>query len=317
MQNNSNQHRKVNTAQLGSDQFNTRSRAFTLIELLVVIAIIAILAAILFPVFAQAKAAAKQTVCLSNQKQVALAAVMYENDYDDTMCQVNSQTDGWAAPNPLPAGVPAGTQYIFQDWWGQDYSNPSGNPTDVTTLNNGLFQPYMKNTQIEACPSVGSYPAITSHLQAEEAGANLGYGLNTHLDYEPLSLVEFPAETIFSGDSVYIDTDPAYEFGDGPIAFIGSCIFPEYGLAFSGYDFITGSLQGRHGGGTVNVSWVDGHATSKHLDVAAYNTYSHFDATFAAQNTSTYIGGVLSKYPTNGTVLNDFYYYFVNKEEGY
>jgi prepilin-type N-terminal cleavage/methylation domain-containing protein/prepilin-type processing-associated H-X9-DG protein len=58
-------------------------RAFTLIELLVVIAIIAILAAILFPVFAQAKLAAKKTVDLSNLKQIDLAALMYANDYDD------------------------------------------------------------------------------------------------------------------------------------------------------------------------------------------------------------------------------------------
>jgi prepilin-type N-terminal cleavage/methylation domain-containing protein len=60
-----------------------RNRAFTLIELLVVIAIIAILAAILFPVFAQAKAAAKKTSSLSNVKQNDLAMIMYAGDYDD------------------------------------------------------------------------------------------------------------------------------------------------------------------------------------------------------------------------------------------
>jgi len=62
---------------------STQAKAFTLIELLVVIAIIAILAAILFPVFAQAKAAAKKTSSLSNIKQIGTAFQMYTNDYDD------------------------------------------------------------------------------------------------------------------------------------------------------------------------------------------------------------------------------------------
>ncbi|HEY3396282.1 MAG TPA: prepilin-type N-terminal cleavage/methylation domain-containing protein [Armatimonadota bacterium] len=69
-------------------------RGFTLIELLVVIAIIAILAAILFPVFARARAAAQKACCLSNEKQMQLAWIMYAQDYDNkaTLCGVGGQS---------------------------------------------------------------------------------------------------------------------------------------------------------------------------------------------------------------------------------
>lgn len=92
-------------------------RAFTLIELLVVIAIIAILAAILFPVFAQAKAAAKKSTCLSNVKQLSLGMIMYTSDYDDTYMQRLAGTN--------TAGV---------DHWVD------------------LVQPYVRNKQITQCP---------------------------------------------------------------------------------------------------------------------------------------------------------------------
>jgi prepilin-type N-terminal cleavage/methylation domain-containing protein len=87
----------------------SQHRAFTLIELLVVIAIIAILAAILFPVFAQAKMAAKKTAALSNIKQTALATTMYANDYDDTLPMQDSDPISgfpfWTAGSENPCGA--------------------------------------------------------------------------------------------------------------------------------------------------------------------------------------------------------------------
>jgi len=71
-----------------------RPRGFTLIELLVVIAIIATLAAILFPVFSRARAKARQNSCLSNQKQVSLALLMYADDWDEML------PPGWYEPSP-------------------------------------------------------------------------------------------------------------------------------------------------------------------------------------------------------------------------
>ena len=94
----------------------TNRRAFTLIELLVVIAIIAILAAILFPVFAQAREKARQTSCLSNVKQIMLGEMMYAQDYEET----HSFTWGWAP--------------TWEPWHQQ-------------------INPYIKNQNVWACPS--------------------------------------------------------------------------------------------------------------------------------------------------------------------
>jgi prepilin-type N-terminal cleavage/methylation domain-containing protein len=82
------------------------NKGFTLIELLVVIAIIAILAAILFPVFAQAREKARQTSCLSNCKQIGLSLQMYAQDYDETL------------PNAGPNWPGNGSNPIFKAGYG-------------------------------------------------------------------------------------------------------------------------------------------------------------------------------------------------------
>jgi prepilin-type N-terminal cleavage/methylation domain-containing protein/prepilin-type processing-associated H-X9-DG protein len=116
-----------------------RRNAFTLIELLVVIAIIAILAAILFPVFAQAREKARQSSCLSNMKNLALANLMYAQDYDETFC---------AQGEPR-----ADNAWGWQMTW------------IVHT------QPYMKNYQIVRCPS-------DSHAVPDWSGPMYSYVAN-------------------------------------------------------------------------------------------------------------------------------------------
>jgi prepilin-type N-terminal cleavage/methylation domain-containing protein/prepilin-type processing-associated H-X9-DG protein len=118
---------------------NSTNKGFTLIELLVVIAIIAILAAILFPVFAQAREKARGISCLSNFKQVGLGIEMYKQDYDGS----------W----PL--------------WWNGN-ENFIGN-VDYGRYWAGAIDPYTKNFQIRKCPS-DPYPTPKSYPNKDGSG---------------------------------------------------------------------------------------------------------------------------------------------------
>jgi prepilin-type N-terminal cleavage/methylation domain-containing protein len=131
-------------------------RAFTLIELLVVIAIIAILAAILFPVFAQAKEAAKKTQCVSNTKQSALAALMYAGDADDVLPRHDN--NGSAVYGEAGATSPD---------WGV-FTPPNGDTSQAgydkgrPVMYWGAIEPYHKNHEIAVCATMGKtdWPAV-------------------------------------------------------------------------------------------------------------------------------------------------------------
>jgi len=125
----------------------TNKRGFTLIELLVVIAIIAILAAILFPVFAKAREAARKTACINNLKQLSTGVMMYAQDYDETMPSAN-----FAGLGATPAWASYNWSYIWT-----------------------LIDPYIKNTGVLACPSA------TKQMVGPAPQINVSYGYSEYL----------------------------------------------------------------------------------------------------------------------------------------
>jgi prepilin-type N-terminal cleavage/methylation domain-containing protein/prepilin-type processing-associated H-X9-DG protein len=160
-------------------------KAFTLIELLVVIAIIAILAAILFPVFAQAKLAAKKISDLSNLKQLGLASIMYSNDYDDALYAHRWNCGGSAANNY--GGVEVcpdylGTQPNGLNSFAPDQSNFSSK-VNMREFWCYTIYPYTKNYQLYKNPGStqttfypGSGVVVTTNTNAEGQQPGNDYG---------------------------------------------------------------------------------------------------------------------------------------------
>ena len=183
---------------------NAPRQGFTLIELLVVIAIIAILAAILFPVFAQARAKARQTSCLSNEKQISLAALMYVQDYDEVFApQFGIATIG-------------GVDYVQN--WGADQIGGQTAPTTLIPAGvtvPGLMQAYIKNNQLLKCPGSKGAGALS---------AGLNYMYNDLIAQCPLAAMSSPASTVVFAEASNASANQ--ETADGLRNNVGHAVTP-------------------------------------------------------------------------------------------
>lgn len=237
-----------------------KSKGFTLIELLVVIAIIAILAAILFPVFAQAKEAAKKISCLSNMKEIGLAHQLYANDYDDSFVE----------PFIDPPAYSGYTYPATHSWL---YS----------------IAPYIKSTQLMTCPDnvyakagdVDLEPEPISYCYMDDPWWQ-GYGANANRNESLITNVAGEAQT---GECRYpypdmsfseINTTTLYAYYYNSLDYTAGGSF--FGWTFSGVGgWPTSSTKPNigpiqiHGGGQSNWQFFDGHAKSFRLNAAFAN----------------------------------------------
>jgi prepilin-type N-terminal cleavage/methylation domain-containing protein/prepilin-type processing-associated H-X9-DG protein len=207
-----------------SSSVRSADSGFTLIELLVVIAIIAILAAILFPVFAQAREKARQTSCLSNLKQMGTALMMYAQDYDELLCM------GWTT-------YARSGQTVARDWT-VDLAPyiKMGNPTTGATVMSGVLREdlFTANQPFYQCPS--------KPPSRDTRGFRRGYGYNYWLAKVPgvgLAAIPRPADAVAFAE-VFGEVDRVFAFRT-PNA--DTRFFPE----------------ARHAGG-LNITFCDGHA---------------------------------------------------------
>lgn len=208
-------------------------RAFTLIELLVVISIIAILAAILFPVFAQAKAAAQAISCMSNIRQLGMGTLLYTNDNDDSM------------PNSYygPAGVGLTGGWIYYSRFPAD----DGLGPAAFDLTQGSLYAYIKSTDVIKCPSdqfgktAGNSFAINACMSSPDVATSTGLAIATGADMSSASASSTTAMFVEEYEETNNRTCKNGGSDDG------------------WYIFSTNYLSCRHAGSS-NVVFADGHA---------------------------------------------------------
>jgi prepilin-type N-terminal cleavage/methylation domain-containing protein/prepilin-type processing-associated H-X9-DG protein len=205
-----------------------KKKGFTLIELLVVIAIIAILAAILFPVFARARENARRASCQSNLKQLALGVFQYTQDFDEKYPLLWANRDATTGTYGVPTIATAAT--ADQGW--------------VTIL-----QPYLKSDQLFQCPSETAPPGVDSSVGG---AASTDYWFNRLLANTSQAAVEAVALTVMNGDG---------SSNHGAYFYDGQTENSTAGTAPAATDPITGLTGGAHGrhldGG--NFAFADGH----------------------------------------------------------
>ena len=167
-----------------------KNKGFTLIELLVVIAIIAILAGILFPVFAQARAKARQVVCMNNEKQLGTAMIMYAQDYDDRWIDVYpNYNEADPAKNIYPNNYNIYAPDFKPLWMSPRNNIVFRNDTPFNpAAYDYLLKPYVKNDAVQYCPTLhDDTVTLISNPYAKYPGKYPNYALNELLATGPNS----------------------------------------------------------------------------------------------------------------------------------